>query len=117
MNPAPINQDPYAVLGLAPTATAAEIKAAYFARVRTHPPERDPEMFKRIRAAYESLRDPDKRRATDMQRLEPWPEPTRKRRVPKLDLGVHPEDVLAAARALTDLERTDWRAHYEKIRL
>ncbi len=109
--------DPYAVLGLQRTATAAEIKQAYFAQVRNHPPERDPQTFKRIRAAYERLRDPERRTETDMLLLNVWPEPARKRRPPKLDLSLHHEDVLMAARVLTDLERTDWREHYAKIKL
>ena len=108
--------DPYAVLGVARTATPAAIKSAYFALVRAHPPERDPETFKRIRAAYERLRDPERRAETDMLILEPWPEP-RKRRQPALDLTLHREDVLAAARALTDLERSDWREHFAKVKL
>ena len=108
--------DPYAVLGVARTATPAAIKSAYFALVRAHPPERDPETFKRIRAAYERLRDPERRAETDMLILEPWPEP-RKRRLPALDLTLHREDVLAAARALTDLERSDWREHFAKVKL
>jgi curved DNA-binding protein CbpA len=109
--------DPYAVLGLAYTATAAEIKQAYFALVRAHPPEREPENFKRIRAAYERLRDPEHRTETDMLLLNDWPPSTRKRRPPKLDLTLHREDVLAAARALADLERTDWREHFAEVRL
>ena len=109
--------DPYAVLGLPRTATAAEIKQAYFALVRAHPPEREPEAFKRIRAAYERLRDPERRTETDMLLLEAWPAPTRKRRPPRLDLTLHHTDVLAAARAASDLERTDWREHYMKVEL
>ena len=109
--------DPYAVLELSRTATAEQIKQAYFALVRAHPPERDPALFKRIRAAYERLRDPERRAETEMLLLEPWPEPTRKRRQPKLDLRLHTEDVIAAARALTDLERSDWREHYGKVKL
>ena len=109
--------DPYAALGVAPTATATEIKQAYFALVRAHPPERDPETFKRVRAAYERLRDPERRAETDMLLLRSWPEPARRRRVPKLDLEVHREDIAEAARALTDLVRTDWRKHYRKVRL
>ena len=101
--------DPYAELGLARTATAAEIKQAYFALVRTYPPEREPQMFKRIRAAYEQVRDAERRLETDMRLLESWPATGRKRRIPKLDLTLHREDVLAAARAATDLERRDWR--------
>ncbi len=109
--------DPYAVLGLTRAATPAEIKQAYFGLVRAHPPERDPETFKRIRAAYERLRDPEQRVEADMLLLNPWPEAGRKRRLPKLDLSLHPEDVLAAARALTDLDRTDWREYLVKIEL
>ncbi|TAK31713.1 MAG: hypothetical protein EPO21_16875 [Chloroflexota bacterium] len=53
--------DPYAVLGVSPESTPSEIRGAYFALVRAHPPERDPEGFKRIRAAYDQLRSPRKR--------------------------------------------------------
>jgi curved DNA-binding protein CbpA len=109
--------DPYEVLGIPRTASAAALKQAYFALVRAHPPERAPEMFKRIRAAYERVRDPSVRIETDMLLLERWPEPTRQRRPPKLDLSVQPADIISATRALTDLERTDWREHYGKVKL
>ncbi len=109
--------DPYAVLGLARTATAAEIKQAYFTLVRAHPPERAPEMFKRIRAAYEQLREPERRVETDMLLLVEWPTPARKRRAPQFDLSLHREDSIDAARALTDLERTDWRQHDPQVKL
>src|SRR5947208_14800480 len=49
-------ENPYKVLGISREASEAEIKRAYFTLVREHPPERDPEGFKRIRAAYEQLR-------------------------------------------------------------
>lgn len=107
--------DPYAVLGVARTAAAAEIKQAYFALVRAHPPERDAAMFKRIRAAYEQLRDPAARAEADMLLLERWPAPTSQRRAPKLDLAVQPADVIEAARAQCELYRTDWREHYGKV--
>lgn len=100
--------DPYAILDLPRTATMAEIKQAYFAQVRAHPPERDPETFKRIRAAYERLRDPDRRAEADMLLLVAWPAANRRRRPPQLDLAVHSEDIIAAVRALTDLDRSDW---------
>jgi curved DNA-binding protein CbpA len=109
--------DPYEVLGIARTATATALKQAYFALVRAHPPERDPEMFKQVRAAYERLRDPAARTESDMLLLERWPTPARQRRAPKLDLAVQPADVISAARALTDLERSDWREHYGKVKL
>jgi curved DNA-binding protein CbpA len=109
--------DPYAVLGVRHSATPAEIKQAYFAQVRAHPPEREPATFKRIRAAYERLRDPERRTETDMLLLRTWPAPARPRRAPQLDLALHGEDVLAAARALSDLERRDWREHFAKVQL
>jgi len=109
--------DPYAVLGVTRSATSAEIKQAYFALVRAHPPEREPETFKRIRAAYERLRDPERRAETDMLVLTAWPGPPRQRRAPQLDLALHVEDALAAARALSDLERRDWREHFAKVQL
>ncbi len=109
--------DPYAVLGLDRTATLDEIKQAYFALVREHPPERDPEAFKHIRAAYDRLRTPDVRIETDMLLLQVWPAPTRLRRLGSLDLTVHREDIIAAARAFSDLERTDFREDFREVTL
>ena len=62
----PVTENPYETLGLASTATEAEIKQTYFKLVREHPPERDPEGFKRIRAAYEKLRATGDRVVTDL---------------------------------------------------
>jgi curved DNA-binding protein CbpA len=109
--------DPYAALGLTREATAAEIKQAYFALVRSFPPEREPERFKQIRAAYERLRDPEQRREADMLLIQPWSSGARRRRPPALDLRLEPFDVILAARTLTDLERGDWREHFKKVEL
>lgn len=109
--------DPYAVLEVPRTATAAEIKVAYFALVRAYPPEREPQKFKEVRAAYEALRDPKQRVEADMLLLEEWPASGKARRQPKLDLSLHSEDVVAAARALTDLGRTDWRELDRPVKL
>ncbi len=116
--PAPQNLplDPYAVLGLSqgPAATLDEIKQAYFTLVRAHPPEREPEDFKRIRAAYDRLKTPEKKLETDMTRLESWPEPALSLPGP-LDFSVSPADVIRAARALSDLSRTDWREDFHEV--
>lgn len=109
--------DPYQILELERSASADEIKRAYFALVRANPPEREPERFKQIRAAYELLRDPQKRIETDMQLLQPWPAPAKPRRAPTPDLKLHQEDLLMALRALSDLDRRDWREHYVKIQV
>ena len=50
--------DPYQVLGVDASADSQQIRARYLALVREHPPERNPEKFAEIRAAYDSLRDP-----------------------------------------------------------
>ena len=42
------------ILGIAPTSDEATIKQAYAARIREHRPDRDPEGFRRVRAAYEA---------------------------------------------------------------
>jgi len=63
-------ESPYKILGVERTASESEIKQAYFALVREHPPERDPEGFKRIRAAYEKLRAGGERAETDLFLIE-----------------------------------------------
>jgi curved DNA-binding protein CbpA len=55
----------YEVLDVPKTATEGEIKRAYFNLVRTYQPDRFPEEFKEIRAAYETLSDKQKRAAYD----------------------------------------------------
>ena len=47
-----------AVLGVGADATDEQLRAAYLAKVREHPPDRDPEAFERVRDAYDQLRDP-----------------------------------------------------------
>src|SRR5262249_4975115 len=59
-------EDPYKTLGIERGASEAEIKQAYFTKVREHSPERDPDGFKRIRAAYEKLRSSGERAETDL---------------------------------------------------
>jgi curved DNA-binding protein CbpA len=53
--------DPYELLGVAPDADEAEIRRRYLELVREFSPERAPERFAAIRAAYDEVRDPLKR--------------------------------------------------------
>ncbi|MDR1933733.1 MAG: DnaJ domain-containing protein [Spirochaetales bacterium] len=55
----------YEVLGIEKTAPLQEIKRAYFTLVRQYPPERFPEEFKQVRAAYETLSSEQKRAEYD----------------------------------------------------
>jgi molecular chaperone DnaJ len=64
-------RDLYEVLGVARSATADEIKKAYRKLARQHHPDANPddpkaeERFKEISAAYDTLSDPEKRKAYD----------------------------------------------------
>jgi len=56
------SDDPFVTIGSPPTLDVTLIKRAYFAALAKTPPHSDPEGFRRLRAAYESLTD-DKARA------------------------------------------------------
>jgi DnaJ-class molecular chaperone len=63
-------RDHYAVLGVAATATAGQIRSAYRRLARAHHPDRNPDPaaareFKRVARAYEVLHDASSRRAYD----------------------------------------------------
>jgi tetratricopeptide (TPR) repeat protein len=55
----------YDDLGVPAAATEADIKKAYFRKVRQHPPESDSIGFQRIRTAFETLSDATKRKSYD----------------------------------------------------
>ena len=57
MNPTAAN-DPFQILGVSRDAGEAEVRARYLELVRQYTPEREPEKFREIRAAYEAARDP-----------------------------------------------------------
>ncbi len=50
--------DPYEVLGLDRAADETEIRRRYLELVREFPPDRAPERFAEVRAAYDEARDP-----------------------------------------------------------
>jgi curved DNA-binding protein CbpA len=107
--------NPYKVLGISRDASLADVKTAYFKLVREHPPERDPDGFRRIREAYEALRTPAARAETDRQLLQDPPPYMPPRRLPTPDLAFHPEDVLVEARRSSDLERTDFTSDFRPL--
>jgi curved DNA-binding protein CbpA len=53
--------DPHEVLGLRRDADEAAIRSRYLELVREFPPDRAPERFAAIRAAYDLVRDPVRR--------------------------------------------------------
>ena len=52
------DNSPFVVLGIAPTLDAAAVKRAYFAQLAKHPPHKDPEGFRQLRAVYEKMLRP-----------------------------------------------------------
>jgi len=61
--------DPYEILGVSPLADEAVIRRRYLELVREFSPERAPERFAAIRAAYDEVRDPARR--LEVQLFEP----------------------------------------------
>ena len=64
----------YDILEITKDASATDIKRAYFKQVKLTSPEKDPEGFKNLRTAYETLKDEIKRRAYDQKQDEDVPE-------------------------------------------
>jgi hypothetical protein len=59
--------DPYALLGLVPQATNAEVKAAYHRQLRQFPAHSHPQQFRQIRAAYDAIRAAGEHRGDPLQ--------------------------------------------------
>ena len=53
--------EPHRILELGPDADEASIRRRYLELVREFPPDRAPERFAEIHAAYEAMRDPARR--------------------------------------------------------
>ena len=58
----------YKTLGTTANIGNARIKEKYIEALRKHPPETDPEGFEKVREAYETLKDPEKRKQYDLMR-------------------------------------------------
>jgi len=50
--------EPFHILGVTPQATAEEVRMAYLAAVQAYPPDRHPDRFAEIHAAYQLASDP-----------------------------------------------------------
>lgn len=66
-------QDSYASLGVPPSATPEQIKAAYRKKAAQYHPDKNqsadaPQRFREVQEAYELLSDPERRKAYDEHR-------------------------------------------------
>jgi len=59
-------ENPYDILGVRRDASPQDVKKAYFTLVRKFPPEQHPDQFKRIRRAYDLLKDREARAEADL---------------------------------------------------
>lgn len=64
-----VGKNLYQILEIEPQASDKEIKAAYFRLVRQYTPEKEPEKFRVLRNAYETLKDPKSRSNYDAMLL------------------------------------------------
>ena len=62
--------NPYEILGVSPGSSEEAIRSAYLQKVREFPPDRAPEKFAEVRAAFDELRDPSRLREKRLQSLE-----------------------------------------------
>lgn len=58
IEPATEKIDPFLVLGLTVDASEQDVRARYLELIKESPPEKDPDRFRRIQAAYQLARDP-----------------------------------------------------------
>lgn len=67
--------NPFEVLGISIGADEATVRARYLELVRQYPPDRDPDMFTKVRRAYEAASDPIvmARRIIDAVQADPRP--------------------------------------------
>ena len=110
--------DPYKILDVPRDATVGEIKKAYFRLIKHHTPEKEPEKFKEIRAAYEKLRTDIVRTETEMLLFK---EPETDFQGPPVQYSeynskITQHDIFEMVVALfSDFNKTDFSDDYSKI--
>ena len=111
--------NPYKTLEVSRNANQGEIKKAYFKLIKKFPPEKEPERFKIIRAAYDSLKTASKKAETDVFILkEPeetfvYPDETEQS---SNNTDINNEDILNILIELyTDLNKIEFERDYNEM--
>lgn len=55
-----VTDNPFQILGMAPTRDLTAVKRAWMQAAKRHPPNSDPTGFQRVRGAYEALSTPER---------------------------------------------------------
>lgn len=110
--------NPFDVLGVDEAASDADVKKAYFQKVRQFTPEKHAERFKQIREAYDLLKDPSHRLEAEVfsfmkTSIDPV-SVSEDTSTPSIQLD---SDVFLAwvKQTLTDLERTDFTSDFNEV--
>ncbi len=111
------SNDPYLVLGVSRNVSQAEIKRTYFALIRKYPPETAGDIFKLIRAAYEKIKDAERRKETDIFLPQPPPVVDLTMYKALFDSRLHASDVILALQGWGDLGRTEFKEDFKEIKL
>ena len=110
--------NPYQILDIPRSATPEEIKNAYFKLIKKYPPEHEPEKFKTIRQAYESLKTSAKKAETDVfifkDTEQSFEIPDEMRQ--SYDVEIKAEDMIEILKELyTDLHKIDFADDYTSV--
>lgn len=101
------SENPYEVLGIDRSASQADVKKAYFGLVKKFTPEKEAEAFKRIRSAYDRLKESKGRVEEDLFLFED-PEGDFTFLEPECALPDMTQILAALARSYSDLDETDF---------
>ncbi len=91
----------YQILNIPKNASQDEIKKAYYKLVRQFPPEKQPEQFKKIRSAYQTLKDSKQKIQYDeMQKAEKY----------------SAEITMLSAEGMKAIEESNWNIAIQKFK-
>jgi curved DNA-binding protein CbpA len=107
-------ENPYKTLGIGRNASEADVKKAYFNLVKQFTPERDAEEFKRIRRAYDRLKDSKARIEADLFLFED-PDGDFRFSGEECVLPDIPKIIEVLARSCSELDETDFSRDMTEI--
>jgi len=108
-------KDPYKILGIKSDATFHQIKKAYFSKVKAFSPERYPQEFKRIREAYELLKDEKGRKESEFFQFKEFQPKFYKIESLEKEIKLNIEELIFNAQFLSDLGMVDFKQDFQQL--